>query len=495
MGNPVRVRIAPSPTGNLHVGNARTALYNYLYARQTDGEYILRIDDTDAKRSSDADIEGVLSSFRWLGLDWDEGYAAGGDYGPYRQSERLPLYRKCAEELLANGHAYQCWCTPEELDVLRKQAQRERRPFRYPQTCLHLTATERAARERSGAPFVIRFHSPREGTVAFEDLVRGAMKVEATELDDLVIVRTDGMPTYNFASVIDDSHMQITHVIRGADHLYNTHRQIPIASALGFDLPAYAHLPLLTNPDRTKLGKRSGAVLVGDYAAHGYLPEAVVNFLALLGWNPGDTQEVFGLDELVTAFSLDRVNRANAVFELQKLVWLNGVYIRSLTLQDLTERSVPFLADAGLIQPDEFDRAYLQAAVELEQERLKNLAEAPAVLDFFFADEVTPEPKLLVAKKQTPPASLDALEQACAQLKLLDSWDHEPIETCLRGLAASLGWKAGQLFMPLRVAITGKTATPPLFETMVVLGRERTLARIESAKGILAGHIAESESG
>ncbi len=493
MGNPIRLRIAPSPTGNLHVGNARTALYNYLYARQTGGEYILRIDDTDAKRSSDADIEGVLSSFRWLGLDWDEGYAAGGDYGPYRQSERLPLYRKYVEELLANDHAYQCWCTPAELDVLRKQAQRERRPFRYPQTCLHLNASERAARERSGAPFVIRFHSPREGTVAFEDLVRGAMKVESTELDDLVIVRTDGMPTYNFASVIDDSHMQITHVIRGADHLYNTHRQIPIAEALGFDLPAYAHLPLLTNPDRTKLGKRSGAVLVGDYAAQGYLPEAVVNFLALLGWNPGDTQEVFGLDELVSAFSLVRVNRANAVFELQKLVWLNGVYIRSLTLQDLTERSVPFLAGAGLIQPDGFDRAYLQAAIELEQERLKNLAEAPTVLDFFFADEVTPEPKLLVAKKQTPSASLDALEQACAQLELLDSWDHEPIETCLRGLAASLGWKAGQLFMPLRVAITGKTATPPLFETMVVLGRERTLARIESAIGILAGNIAERE--
>lgn len=495
MDNSVRVRIAPSPTGNLHVGNARTALYNYLYARQTGGQYILRIDDTDAKRSSDADIEGVLYSFRWLGLDWDEGHAAGGEFGPYRQSERLPLYQAHVEELLANGHAYQCWCTPEELDVLRKQAQRERRPFRYPQTCLHLTATERAARERSGVPSVIRFHSPREGMVAFEDLVRGAMKVEATELDDLVIMRTDGMPTYNFASVIDDSHMQISHVIRGADHLYNTHRQIPIAEALGFDLPAYAHLPLLTNPDRTKLGKRSGAVLVGDYAAEGYLPEAVINFLALLGWNPGDTQEVFKLDELVTAFSLDRVNRANAVFELQKLVWLNGVYIRSLKLQDLTERSVPFLADAGLIQPDDFDRAYLQAAIELEQERLKNLAEAPAVLDFFFADEVAPEPKLLVAKKQTPSDSLNALEQACAQLESLDSWDHEPIESCLRGLAATLKWKAGQLFMPLRVAITGKTATPPLFETMVVLGRERTLTRIGSAVGILAGHIAESENG
>lgn len=494
MGNSVRVRIAPSPTGNLHVGNARTALYNYLFARQTGGTYILRIDDTDAKRSSDSDIEGVLYSFRWLGLDWDEGHDAGGDCGPYRQSERLPLYRTHVEELLAGGHAYRCWCTPDDLDALRKQAQRERRPFRYPQTCLNLTAAERAARERSDAPFVIRFHSPREGTVAFADLVRGEMNVYATELDDLVIVRADGMPTYNFASVIDDSHMQISHVIRGADHLYNTHRQIPIAQALGFDLPAYAHLPLLTNPDRTKLGKRSGAVLVGDYAAEGYLPEAVVNFLALLGWNPGDTQEVFGRDELVTAFSLDRVNRANAVFELQKLVWLNGVYIRSLTVSDLTERCVPFLAEAGLIQPDQVDRAYLQAAVALEQERLKNLAEAPAVLDFFFAHEVTPDPKQLVAKKQTPADSLSALKQVLAQLEQLDVWNLEPIETCLRGQAAALGWKAGQLFMPIRVAITGKTATPPLFETMFVLGRERTLARIDSAIGILAAASDESES-
>ncbi len=490
MGNSVRLRIAPSPTGNLHVGNARTALYNYLYARQTGGAFILRIDDTDAKRSSEADIEGVLYSFRWLGLDWDEGHAAGGEFGPYRQSERLSLYQEYTEKLLENGQAYRCWCTPEELDALRKQAQRERRPFRYPQKCLHLSAAERATQERSGNSFVIRFHSPHEGTVEFVDHVRGEMKVAAAELDDLVIVRADGTPTYNFASVIDDSLMHISHVIRGADHLYNTHRQIPIALALGFDLPAYAHLPLLTNPDRTKLGKRSGAVLVGDYAKQGYLPEAVINFLALLGWNPGDTQEVFSLSELVTAFSLERVNKANAVFELQKLVWLNGVYIRSLTVQDLTERSAPFLADAGFIEPDHVDIDYLRDAVGLEQERLKNLAEAPSILDFFFAEDVAPDPMSLVAKKQTPSDSLGALEQVLEGLKLLEIWDHEPIETCLRGLAAELEWKAGQLFMPIRVAITGKTATPPLFETMVVLGRQRTLKRIESAIGTLAAAIA-----
>ena len=325
----------------------------------------------------------------------------------------------------------------------------------------------------------------------FTDLVRGDMKVESSELDDLVIVRADGMPTYNLASVIDDSHMQITHVIRGADHLYNTHRQIPIARALGFDLPAFAHLPLLTNPDRTKLGKRSGAVLVGDYAKQGYLPEAVLNFLALLGWNPGDTQEKFSLDELTAAFSLERVNRANAVFELQKLIWLNGVYIRSLTVDDLTNRTVPFLAEAGMIDPGKVDRAYVRDAVALEQERLKNLAEAPSVLDFFFADDVTPEPKLLVAKKQSPSDSLEALERAYDNLQSLEDWNLENIEVCLRGLAADLGWKAGQLFMPIRVAITGKTATPPLFETMVVLGRERTLTRMRSAIDAFAGAVAE----
>ncbi len=486
MASPVRVRIAPSPTGNLHVGNARTALYNYLFARQTDGVFILRIDDTDAKRSSDEDIDGVIRGFRWLGLDWDEGYAAGGDYGPYRQSERFERYRSQMEKLLADSHAYRCWCTPEELDVLRKQAQRERRPFRYPQTCLNLSAAERSARERSGDPFVIRFQSPREGSVDFVDLVRGDMSVEAAELDDLVIVRADGTPTYNFASVIDDSLMHITHVIRGADHLYNTHRQVPIARTLGFDLPAFAHLPLLTNPDRTKLGKRSGAVYVGDYAAQGYLPEAVVNFLALLGWNPGNTQEIFSLDELVAAFSLERVNRANAVFELQKLMWLNGVYIRSLAVEDLADRSIPFLADAGIVDPDQVDLDYLRGAVALEQERLKNLTEAPAALDFFFEEEVTPDPKHLVAKKQTPEASLRALELVLTRLQAMPAWNHDSIETCLRGIAAELGWKAGQLFMPIRVAITGKTATPPLFETMEVLGSIRTLARMKSAIEVLA---------
>lgn len=485
MGSPVRVRIAPSPTGNLHVGNARTALYNYLFARQTGGTYILRIDDTDAKRSSDQDIEGVLSSFRWLGLDWDEGFAAGGDVGPYRQSERRSLYQRYAEELLEKDKAYRCWCTPDELDVLRKEAQRQRRPFRYPQTCLHLSSSEREARERSGTRFVLRFLSPNEGNVAYHDLVRGELRIDAAELDDLVIVRADGMPTYNFASVIDDSLMQITHVIRGADHLYNTHRQIPIAAALGFTLPAFAHLPLLTNPDRTKLGKRSGAVLVGDYAAQGYLPEAVVNFLALLGWNPGDTQEVFSLDELVTAFSLERVNRANAVFELQKLVWLNGVYIRSLAVDQLTDRCIPFLAEAGLFDPDTFDRGYLRDAVALEQERLKYLTEAPEALDFFFADAVAPDPKKLIAKKQSPSSSLSALEQTHQRLQVLADWDLDGIEACLRGLAADLDWKAGQLFMPIRVAITGKTATPPLFETMLVLGRERTLTRLKAAVNLL----------
>ncbi len=491
MANKVRVRIAPSPTGNLHVGNARTALYNYLFARQQGGTFILRIDDTDAKRSTEKDIDGVLVSFRWLGLEWDEGFAAGGDYGPYRQSQRRDLYDGHVQQLLAQGQAYRCWCTPAELDDMRKAAQKQRRPFRYPQTCLHLSAAERAAKERSGDPFVVRFLSPSESTVDFTDLVRGDLSVEASELDDLVIVKADGMPTYNFASVVDDSHMDITHVIRGADHLYNTHRQIPIARALGFSLPAYAHLPLLTNPDRSKLGKRSGAVLVGDYASQGYLPEAVVNFLAFLGWNPGTTQEVFSLAELIEAFSLERVNRANAVFELQKLVWLNGVYIRGLPVAELADRCIPFLADAGLVDPADIDRDYLNGAVELEQERLKNLAEAPEALDFFYAEDVTPEARLLVAKKQTPADSLRALEQTLARLRGLDSWELATIEACLRGLAADLGWKAGQLFMPIRVAVTGKTATPPLFETMVALGRERSLSRMSKAIDAFTGAVAE----
>jgi glutamyl-tRNA synthetase len=486
MAKSVRVRIAPSPTGNVHVGNARTALYNYLFARQQRGVFILRIDDTDAKRSTAEAIEGVLAGFRWLGLTWDEGYQAGGPHAPYRQSERLEIYRAYAEKLEAEEKAYRCYCTPAELDALRQQAQKEGRPFRYPRTCLHLSTEQKAAYERAGRPFVLRFLSTSTGTVAFEDLVRGTLAVQANELDDLVIIRSDGFPTYNFASVVDDELMEITHVLRGAEHIPNTFRQLQIIEALGFRRPYYAHLPLLLNPDRTKLGKRFGAQYVGEYAAHGYLAEAVVNFLALLGWNPGDTREIFTMEELVQAFRLDQVNKANAVFDLKKLEWLNGVWMRRLPLDDLAERVLPFLARAGVVDPARVDRTYLRSAVGLEQERLKTLAEAPQLLDFFFTEEITHDPHLLRVKDQPLEAVQAALQQAYDRLAAVPTWEVPTLEAVLRGLATDLGWKAGQLFMPVRVAITGKTATPPLFETMAVLGRDRTLRRLQAAISLLS---------
>lgn len=476
--------MAPSPTGYAHVGNVRTALFNWLFTRHVGGRFVVRIEDTDVERHVEAAVENVLEGFRWLGLDWDEGPDVGGPYGPYRQSQRLDLYREYAQRLLGEGKAYRCYCTPEELEAERQTQQARHEAPRYSRRCLRLTEAERRQLEVEGRPAALRFLVPPE-VVTFEDLVRGPIQEDASLFSDFIILRSDGRAMYNFAVVVDDHLMQFTHVLRGPEHIPNTPRQVLLYRALGWPLPAFGHFSLLTNPDGTKLGKRTGALSLEEYRQLGYLPEAMVNFLALLGWSPPDEQEVLALPELVQKFSLDRVGRSPAKFDLKKLDWLNGVWIRSLPTDVLAHMVAPVLAGAGLLSGGPDERALLQAALGLEQERLKRLADAPQLMGFFFHGQLEYDPQLLVVHRRTAGETADALARVEATLRAVNRWESDLLEPATRALADELGWKHGDLFMSIRVAITGSTATPPLFATMGVLGRERVLARIAAATRVL----------
>ncbi|MFZ5816024.1 MAG: glutamate--tRNA ligase [Bacillota bacterium] len=466
----VRVRIAPSPTGHCHVGTGRTALFNLLFARRQGGRMILRIDDTDRRRSTRESEEGVLEGLRWLGLTWDEGPDLGGPYGPYRQSERLHLYRRYAEELLAAGLAYPCYCSEAELEAERAAQAATGQPPRYSGRCRHLTPAERAERARVVPEPVIRLRVG-EQALAFHDLIRGEIRAEPGVVNDFIIMKSDGMPTYNFATVIDDHLMAISHVLRGQEHISNTFPQLAVYRALGWEPPRFGHLNLQLNPDRTKISKRRGAVYVGEFREMGYLPEAMVNFLALQGWNPGDNREVFTFDQLVEAFSVERCTAANAVFDLQKLDWLNSLHIRQLAPGELARRSLPVLIRAGLLpaEPDPAALAKLEGIVPLIQERLKRLDELPDLVDFFFR---SPAPA-------AEPVDAAACAAARERLAALEDWTAAAIEHALRGLAAELGLKPGELFMPVRLAVSGRRVTPPLFETLAVLGRAEALRRLQ----------------
>ncbi len=465
----IRVRIAPSPTGHCHVGTGRTALFNLLFARQQGGVLVLRIDDTDRRRSTRESEEGVLEGLRWLGLTWDEGPDAGGPYGPYRQSERLDLYRRYAADLLASGHAYPCYCTEEELEAERAAQAAAGQPPRYGGRCLHLTEAGRAEKARTVPNPVIRLRAP-DRALAFIDIIRGEIRSEVGVLGDFIIMKGDGMPTYNFATVIDDHLMAISHVLRGNEHISNTFPQLAVYQALGWEPPRFGHLNLQLNPDRTKISKRRGAVYVGEFRQMGYLPEAMVNFLALQGWNPGDNREIFTFPDLVEAFSVERCTPANAVFDLQKLDWLNGQHIRAMATADLAQRLLPVLASAGLVDlvPDAPTLARVEKVLPLVRERLKRLDEAPDLVDFFFQPPAAP----------AEPIDRAACAAARERLAGLGEWSVEAIEPALRGLAAELGLKPGALFMPIRLAVSGRTVTPPIFETLAVLGRAETLARL-----------------
>ncbi|MGI6131329.1 MAG: glutamate--tRNA ligase [Bacillota bacterium] len=477
-GSTIRVRIAPSPTGNCHVGTARTALYNMLYARKFGGKFILRIDDTDQSRSTRESEEGVLEGLRWLGIQWDEGPDIGGPYGPYRQMERAHTYGDAAARLMAEGKAYRCYCTPEELEAERREALAAGKPPRYYGKCRNLAAEERAELEAEGRKHVIRMRVP-DKILTFVDLLRGHQQKDMGERGDFVIVKSDGSPVYNFATVVDEHYMDMTHVFRAVEHLTNTFDQLAVYEAMGWDPPQFGHLTLMLNPDRTKISKRAGAVYIGEFRDMGYLPEALVNFLALLGWNPGTDQEIFSMDELVGAFSVDTLSRSDAVFDIKKLDWFNGVYIRSLTPENLAARVRPFMEKAGYVIGDQ---EFLERAVALVTDRLGKLTEAPDMLGFLFVDQVDLARESFGGKAKFTSADIVRALTACeGALSGLAQWTHEEIEAALRGLSKSLGWKVGDLLMQVRVAITGRRVTPPLFESLVLLGRAKSLARIARA--------------
>jgi len=482
----VRVRFAPSPTGYFHVGGARTALYNWLLARHHGGTFVLRIEDTDQTRYQPEAFDDLLTSLRWLGLEWDEGPEVGGDYGPYFQSQRLALYQEYARQLVDEGHAYYCYCSPERLAQMRQAQRAPGMPSGYDRHCRDLTAQQQGAYEAQGIVPVVRFKTPLEGVTTYVDVIRGQSAVDNRTLDDLVLFKSDGFPTYHLANVVDDHLMDITHIMRGDEWLPSVPRHVLLYQAFGWEPPVFAHLPVILSPTgKGKMSKRKtvGAggqeynVLVRDFRQKGYLPEAMINFLALVGWGYDDKTEQFSREELIHYFTLDGVNKSAAAFSYDKLDWLNGVYIRALEADDLAARLLPVLRGAGF----DPDPETVQGLVPLVRERLKRLTDVVDMTDFFFAGEVTYDPALLAGKKMTLAESTAALEKAITALALLPDFEENTLEAALRALVDELGLKAGQLFGVIRVAVTGKTVSPPLFGTLHVLGRERSLARMRQA--------------
>lgn len=489
-----RVRIAPSPTGPLHIGTARTALYNFLHARHVGGTFILRLEDTDRVRSTVEFEKDILDGLHWLGLDWDEGPEVAGDpargpHGPYRQMERLPSYEAAAQRLLALDMAYPCYCTPEELEADRKAQEAAKQPPRYVGRCAQLTVEERRAREAEGRRGAIRFRVG-EGTVAFDDVIRGRVEIDVANLGgDFVIVRADGTPLYHFTVVVDDAAMEITEVIRGEDHLSNTPKHILLFRALGHDVPRFAHLPLILNPDRTKMSKRKSQTAIDDYISQGFIKEALVNYLALLGWSTGTEEEILSLDELVERFDIADVHKGGAVFDRERLEWMNGQWIRRLEPDELIDRLRPFLeADkvAGRIERIPTDEE-LRALLPVIQERLPTLGAIGDLVGFLWVSDVDVDPATLVPKRWDASTTREGLTAARDTIDAVGdvSFEADELEPPLRALAQERGWKAGDLFMAIRVAVTGRTATPPLFDTLVALGRERVLARIDRALEVL----------
>jgi nondiscriminating glutamyl-tRNA synthetase len=491
-----RVRIAPSPTGPLHIGTARTALFNYLHARHVGGTFVLRLEDTDVVRSTVEFEQDILDGLHWLGLEWDEGpEVAGapskGPHGPYRQMERLPSYAAAAQRLLADDLAYPCYCSPEEMAADRAAQEAARLPPKYVGRCAQLTPEERRAREAEGRRGALRFRVG-EGVVAFDDIVRGRVEIDVSNLGgDFVIVRNDGNPLYHFTVVVDDAAMGITEVIRGEDHLSNTPKHILLFRALGHEPPRFAHLPLILNADRSKMSKRKSQTAVGDYIAQGFIKEALVNYLALLGWSTGSEDEILSLDEIIERFDIGAVHKGGAVFDRERLEWINGQWIRRLSADDLIDRLRPFVEGelaAGRIEWLPTDEE-LRALLPVIQERLPTLGAVGDLVGFLWVDDVGVDAAMLVPKRWDAATTRDGLAAAREVIAAVGevAFEADELEPPLRALAEARGWKAGDLFMAIRVAVTGRTATPPLFDTLVALGRERVLERLDRAQAALTG--------
>ncbi len=475
----VRVRFAPSPTGSLHIGSVRTTLYNYFFARQNGGKLILRIEDTDQDRLVAGAIDSIYDGLAWLDVTWDEGPREGGPHAPYVQSERLPLYQKHAQQLVDSGAAYFCFCSKERLAAMRAQQTARKEITRYDRFCRRIDPKEAAERAKTES-HVVRLKVPDDGTIAIDDLVYGHVEWPVNTIEDQVLLKSDAFPTYHLAVVIDDHVMGITHIFRGEDWLPSTPKHLLIWRAFGWEIPPHAHVPNVLGPDGKKLAKRHGATKVEEFKAQGYLPAAMVNYLALIGWAPGTEEEIFSMDELVQRWRMDQVQRAGGKWDRARLDWFDGVYIRKLSPDELTKELAPFL-------PPEWDRTLARKTIPLIQERMHTLVEGRDMIAFLFTDSVQYDRALLVGKSRQPEEIERALSKSTVALRYAQPFSSQTIEHGLRGIADEMGWKVKDFTEPIRVAVTGSTKGPPLWESLELLGKEKTLARIERAEAMLNG--------
>ncbi|MBI2939024.1 MAG: glutamate--tRNA ligase [Chloroflexi bacterium] len=469
----VRVRIAPSPTGDPHVGTAYMALFNLAFARQQGGQFILRVEDTDRARLVEGSEQEIYRSLRWLELEWDEGPDRGGPFGPYRQSERLPLYQTYARQLVELGHAYECWCTPERLEQVRAEQRRQSQPPRYDRFCLGKTRAQRATEPGFGERSVVRMLIPDSPPLVFDDLIRG--ETHAPFPDDQVILKSDGFPTYHLAVVVDDHEMRISHVTRGEEWISSTPKQLLLYLWLGWEPPKFAHFPLLRNPDRSKISKRKNpAARLLWFREQGYLPAALRNFLALMGWSMPDGREIFSFDDLVEHFAWERFSPVGPIFDVEKLDWLNHQYIQALPDEEFLRQARPFLLHDG-------EEEAIRRLIAPLKERTKRLADISEQVDFLYAEGSSADPSLLLKQGLEAGAAGEALRTATELVRTVDPFEPEPLEAAFNAEGERRGWKRRSFLMTVRVAATGKTATPPLFDTLAALGRERTIARLQAA--------------
>ena len=497
-GKKIRTRFAPSPTGYLHLGNLRSALYEYLFARQNKGTFVIRIEDTDQTREVAGSVENMLKILKWTGLEPDEGVildkdgkvAEKGHFGPYTQSKRLEIYRKYAFKLVEKGFAYYCFCSEERLENLRKEQEAAKLPTRYDWHCRYLLTAEVQSRLDRGDQYVIRMKVPEGREIEFEDLIRGRIKVNSREIDDQIILKADGFPTYHLAHVVDDHLMEISHVIRAEEWLPSTPKHLLLFEFFGWPPCRYAHLPLILNKDKTKLSKRQGDVAVEDFRDQGYLPQTLVNYIALLGWNPGTDREIFSLDELIKEFSLDKVHKAGAVFDEQKLEWLNGEYIKKMPSTDFVQLARPYLEKnlaANNFSSKDFGQDALDKILLIEQQRIGKLIEVGEGIKFFFTDQPVYDPGILIWKKADQQKTLENLEQLANELENYPpaNWNKESLENKLKQYIAAKQLTNGEVLWPLRVALTGLEKSPPPFAVAEILGKEKTIIRLRQASSLL----------
>lgn len=477
----VRVRFAPSPTGYLHIGGARTCLFNWLFARKMGGKLILRIEDTDVARLKEDSVSQIITSLKWLGLNWDEGPEVGGDYGPYYQSERFDIYRKYAEQLVEEGKAYYCFCTPEELAAERERQYAAKKSPRYAGTCSQLTKEEAEARIAAGEPHSIRLHVPREGSITFHDMIHGDVTFGMDQFDDFVIMKSNGIPTYNFAVVIDDHCMAMTHVLRAEEHLSNTPKQLLVYQAFGWEPPVFGHMSMILAPDRSKLSKRHGATSVEEFRSQGYLSPAIVNYLTLLGWGPGDEREKFSVQDTLDLFAPEQMSKKAAIYDTKKLTWLNGQYLSDLPLEVILPEVKPFFVKAGLVDDAwlEAHAAYFAQLIDTVRVRVKTLQEVVDASTYFFQELEGYDEKGVA--KHFKPETIGLLEQCRAALAADEVFDLASTEALYNKIAADNGLALGKVIHPTRLALTGRTVSPGMFDVMVLLGKEKTLSRLDKA--------------